>query len=70
MPRTILGAGVETTIIERPPSAPAFDCMYIASPGRLALEDLMLRGGLRPSRVWSGLESRHSGGGNNWEAFR
>jgi len=42
---TIVGAGAETTIIERDASAPAFRLVMVAAPGTVTLTGLTLRGG-------------------------
>ena len=45
-PLTIQGAGADTTVIERAPSAPPFRLGHIAATGVLTLTRLTLRGGL------------------------
>ena len=44
-PLTIMGAGAETTIIERDTSAPEFRLLKVAETGTLTLKGLTLRGG-------------------------
>jgi hypothetical protein len=42
---TIQGAGLDTTVIERDPSAPGFRLLHVAAAGVLTLDGLTLKGG-------------------------
>src|SRR5215471_12742585 len=53
-PLTIQGAGAESTIIERDPSAPGFRLFHVAATGALTLHGLTLRRGTIDSAAFSG----------------
>jgi hypothetical protein len=67
-PITIVGAGAESTAIQRAADAPPFRILHVAATGALALDSLMIRNGLLPEGEGGAIEGggiRNSGGSLN-----
>lgn len=64
-PITIVGAGDESTAIQRAADAPAFRILHVRTPGALTLNSLSIRNGLLPEGRGGAIEGggiRNSGG--------